>query len=133
MRLAKPLPRAALKLAKRRQAQKDDRAVKATIRAFHGHRCAVCRKRGSLEVHEQKRRGAGGVVSLENSYPVCVLPTGACHDLLQSRHIEAEMADGAEAFDARRPLKFTMGQRVADLVFPSGQIPAHVHVIPEGV
>jgi hypothetical protein len=130
--LSKPLPRAALKLEKRRLSRKDDRAIKAEIRAYHGHRCKVCRKRGNLEVHEEKRRGAGGLVSLVNSYPVCVLPTGACHDLLQSRHIEAEMADGSETFDARKPLRFVMGQRVADIVFPSGRIPEHVTVIPEG-
>lgn len=130
---SKPLPSAVSKIQQQRAELRDDRRTKAEIRALHGHRCAVCRRKGSLEVHEEKRRGAGGLVSLQNSYPACVPPTGACHRLLQTRHVLAEMADGAEVFDAQRPLRFLMPQRVADVVFPNGQIPAHVHVVPEGV
>jgi hypothetical protein len=128
----KPLPRAVRKLQAARADVRDDRKVKAEIRAFHGHRCCVCLKKGSLEVHEEKRRGAGGPVSLRNSYTACVLPTGACHHLLQYRHIYAERVDGEEPFDATMPLRFTMSRSVADAVFPSGHVPRHVHVLPEG-
>src|SRR5438876_19155 len=113
----KPLPRAAEKLLKDREARVDDRASKHAIRVYHGFRCCVCLKKGTIEVHEQHRRGAGGVVSLSNSFLACAPPTGACHRLLQVRDIEAEMRDGSPIFDARNPLKFSMGQRIADIVF----------------
>jgi hypothetical protein len=128
----KPLPRAVQKIKAHKDERKDDRVRKHVIRAFHEFRCSVCGKKGSIEVHEEKRRGAGGEVTLVNSYLACVPPTGACHALLQDRFIYAEMADGSEDFDARKPMRFSMSQRVADAVFPQGRIPAHCHVIPEG-
>ena len=128
----KPLPRAVEKVRQAKADQKDDRVRKHVIREFHNFRCCVCGKKGSIEVHEEKRRGAGGEVSLKNSYLACVPKTGACHRLLQDRFIYAEMADGSDQFDATKPLRFTMSQRVADAVFPHGQLPKHVHVIPEG-
>jgi hypothetical protein len=123
----KPLPRRLVKLAEKRQAQKDDRAIKADVRARDKFRCRVTGSREALDVHEEKRRGAGGKVSLQNSYTV----TRVAHDLLQSRHIVAEQ-DG-ETFDANLPIRFVTSQKVADLLFPSGRIPPQVHVIPEGV
>jgi hypothetical protein len=124
---SKPLPRSALKFAAKRQAQRDDRAIKAQIKARDQYRCRVTGSRDVLDVHEEKRRGAGGKVSLANSYTV----TRVAHDLLQSRHIVAEQ-DG-ETFDANLPIRFVTSQKVADLLFPSGRIPPQVHVIPEGV
>lgn len=130
MMFPKPLPRAVEKVKAHKADQKDDRVRKHVVRTYHGFRCCVCGKKGSIEVHEEKRRGAGGEVSLQNSYLACVPPTGACHALLQNRHICAE-TDGPE-FDATRNLRFSMSQRVADAVFPHGQLPKHVHVIPDG-
>ena len=133
MMFPKPLPRAVEKVQNHREDRKYDRVNKHAIRVYHAFRCSVCGKKGAIEVHEEKRRGAGGVVSLSNSYLACVPPTGACHRLLQTRAIQAEMLDGSDVFDARKPILFTMSQRVADVVFPRGPIPKHVHVLREGV
>src|SRR5690606_24714483 len=123
----KPLPRSLRKLAAKRDAAKAEREVKAAVKARDGFRCRVCLRKGPVDCHEEKRRGAGGNVSLANSYAVCRI----CHDLLQSRHIAAEQ--DRELFDASQPIRFLTTRQVADLVWPSGNIPAHVHVIPEGV
>lgn len=129
----KPLPRAVAKARKARMESNDDRKSKAEIRAFHGHRCTCCLRKGSLEVHEEKRRGAGGIVSLQNSYLACVPPTGACHALLQRRFISCERKDSQEPFDAREPLLFTMSARVLNEAFPGWTPLPHWHVIPEGI
>ena len=124
----KPLPRSLLRRADLRAKQRDDEAIKAQVRARDKHRCRVCGRK-PVDVHEEKRRGAGGSVSLVNSFAA----DRACHDLLQGRHMYAEMADGSEKFDANRNLRFVTSQRVADLLWANGQIPKHVHVLPEGV
>jgi len=126
----KPLPRAVEKVQTAKQELRDDRASRHEVRVYHGFRCNVCLRKGAIEVHERKRRGAGGLVSLKNSFLACVPPTGACHRLLQVREIQDEMADGSEDFDARKPIRFVMSQRVADVVFPHGRIPTHIHVQP---
>jgi hypothetical protein len=129
----KPLPRATSKVARVKRAVSEDKKAKAEIREFHGQRCTCCQRKGYLEVHEEKRRGAGGVVSLQNSYLACVPPTGSCHALLQQRHIYAERKDGREPFDATKPLRFTMSRRVLNQVFGGWTPLKHWHVLPDGL
>lgn len=123
----KPLPRSLLRRADLRAKQRYDESIKAQVRARDKHKCRVCGRK-PVDVHEEKRRGAGGSISLVNSYAA----DRACHDLLQYRHMYAEMADGSDKFDANKPLRFVTSQKVADLLWANGQVPSHVHVVPGG-
>ena len=118
----KPMPKLLDKRQEQREARRVDRVLKADIKARDGHKCRCCGRRDHLEVHERKTRGAGGVVSRQNSLTVCA----ACHRLAQQYRIliEGQTCDGK--------LTFSMSQRIADAVFPHGQIPPQVHIIPEG-
>jgi hypothetical protein len=125
----KPLPH---KVAQRDHRRKDAAAeerARGNVRQ-HGHyRCRVC-GRPTKVVHEEKRRGAGGRVSLENSYLACdVGDGGICHPLLQNRFIAAVMADGSEAFDARKELIFEMPERIAKRVFDDRTRPPHIRIL----
>lgn len=125
----KPLPRQVAKRAKNRQRVRDDDRARNEVRRHWKFRCRVCGRRTGI-VHEHKRRGAGGVVSLQNSFLACDVPNdGICHPLLQGRHIMPVMADGSEVFDAREPLIFEMPESVAALVFEDNPIPPHVRIV----
>jgi hypothetical protein len=99
--------------------------MKAEIKARDKYRCRCCDRKDSLDVHERRPRSIGGEVDRYNSLTLCRL----CHQLAQQYRltIEGECWDSCEG-----PLLFTMSQKIADLVFPSGRIPRQVHVIPEG-
>lgn len=81
-------------------------------------------------MHENKRRGAGGQVSLENSFQACdVLDGGLCHPLLGTRRIEPVMANGAEEFDANEDLVFEMTAATAQRVFGDRYRPVRVRLV----
>lgn len=81
-------------------------------------------------MHEHKTRGAGGRVSLPNSFCACDAGDGGlCHPLLQRDDILPVMADGSEAFNATEALEFEMTDRVAAKVFPDGRILARVRIV----
>lgn len=127
--LEKPLPHKVTKRADQRQASRDDNEARKEIRALDGHRCRVCGRKTNV-VHEQKRRGAGGKVSPDNSYLACdVIDGGVCHPLLQRYRIYARMASGAEEFNAREDLVFEMTQKIAELVFERRALTAHVRIV----
>lgn len=128
----KPLPRAVKKRqAKRDAAAADERARKA-VRAHWHYRCRVCGRRTSV-VHEEKRRGAGGAVSLANSYLACdVDDNGVYHPLLQQYRIYAVMASDRDTpFDASEDLVFEMSEAIATIVFERRPRPAHVRIVQE--
>ncbi len=124
----KPLPRAVEVLRKRdRDAGAEERA-RGKVRKRDQYRCRVC-WRPTKVVHEDKRRGAGGKVSLQNSFCACdVLDGGLCHPLLQGYRIDPVMASGAEAFNATEDLVFEMTELIAALVFKDRPRPAHVRI-----
>jgi hypothetical protein len=123
------LPHAITRRRRQRQETREDRRARDEIRQLDQFRCRVCGRRTSV-VHEEKRRGAGGPVSPENSYLACDLDTGGvCHPLLQNRHIYAVMANGADAFDAREDLVFEMTEKVAAIAFEGRERPAHVRIV----
>lgn len=125
----KPLPH---KVTKRKQQRGDkvaDDKARKEVRAHWRYRCRVCNRRTSV-VHENKRRGAGGPVNLQNSFLACDLDDGGiCHVLLQRRFIEPVMVNGAEEFDAREELMFEMTEKVAELVFEKRPRPPHVRIV----
>jgi len=123
--MPKPLPKALDRRQAIRDAQKADRAIKAEIRARDGYECRCCERgrAAMLEVHERKTRGAGGSVSNANSLTLCRV----CHRLAQQYRIQIEGAT------CEGRLQFSMAQRIADAVFPSGSIPPHVQIIKDGV
>jgi len=128
----KPLPRAVDKRAKRRTAAAADQRARKAVREHWRYRCRVCGRRTSV-VHEQKRRGAGGLVSLQNSYLACSVDDGGvCHDLLQLYRIVAVMASDRDApFDASEDLVFEMPEAIAELVFENRPRPAHVRIVQD--
>jgi hypothetical protein len=124
----KPLPRSLARRVAIRQELMDDRKAKALVKVLDQYTCRCCGKKDGVDCHEHQRRGSGGFVTPTNSYCLCRV----CHDLIGPRLIGVEMADGSEPFDARQPLLFTMPDRIARLLFPTGQIPPQVHVLPAG-
>lgn len=117
------------RLARRKRASAAEERMRGEIRRRDGYRCRVC-GRPTKVVHEEKRRGAGGLVSQENSYCACdVLDGGVCHPLLQTRRIYAVMASGAEDFDAREDLVFEMSEGIAERAFEGRPRPAHVRIV----
>lgn len=124
----KPLPRAYTKLLRQRQDRREVEAIKREIRARDHHECRCCNRRNPLEVHEHKRRGAGGDVSLVNSFTLC----RACHSLIQTRHIQVEMADGLTTFDANFPLRFLVPKDIAKTLLPV-YVPAQVTVVDDEI
>lgn len=125
----KPLPRAIEKLRKQKTTSRDDERARNKVRAHWREKCRVCGRRTRV-VHEEKRRGAGGPVSLANSYLACdVINGGACHPLLQNRFIYARMANGADEFDAQEDLVFEMTEKIAVIVFDKRARPAHVRIV----
>jgi hypothetical protein len=112
-----------------RQSAVEERRAREAVRRSDARRCRVCYRR-SASVHEEKRRGAGGRVTLANSFVACeVSDGGGCHPLLQARLIRAVMADGSEEFNARGSLEFEMTKAIANRVFPGGVCPAHVRIV----
>jgi hypothetical protein len=116
----KPLPKALEKRQEKREAVRDDRNIKAAIKARDHYACRCCGAKKGLDVHERKTRGSGGVVSRANSLTLC----RPCHQLAHGGFIQIE---GRSCDDA---LLFTMSQRIANAVFPYGRIPLRVHVTP---
>ena len=66
-----------------RQTSGEIRAAKAAVKSRDGDICRRCGIDYGLDVHELKRRGAGGRVSTENSVTLC----RRCHRLIQDRLI----------------------------------------------
>jgi len=123
----KPLPRKVQKRSKRRVEKRDDEAARKKVREYWGFKCCVCKRKTST-VHEEKRRGAGGEVSLRNSYLACdEIDGGVCHPLLQSRDIYAVCP--GEIFDARKIERFEMTKAIAALVFERRARPASVRIV----
>lgn len=94
-----------------RQTESEIRKVKATVRCRDGHACRCCGKgtydEHALDVHELKRRGAGGKVSRENSVTLC----RRCHDLVGARLIRV-IGDNCD-----EELLFEMKQRLFSSLF----------------
>ena len=130
----KPTPHILTKLLKQRQNRRQVEAVKRQVRARDHFMCRCCNRKDQLDTHEHKRRGAGGEVSLENSFTACRI----CHSLIQSRHIEviARSAyvvglDAQEAFfNANEPIQFLVPKAIADVLF-SRYIPSQVTVLED--
>ena len=125
MRVPKPTPHILTKMLRQRQDRREDEAIKREIRVRDHHTCRCCNRDGR-EVHEHKRRGAGGVVSLTNSMTLCKV----CHSLIGDRYIQVEMADGLKTFDANFPLRFLVPKDIAKTLLPK-YIPAQVTVIDD--
>lgn len=129
-------PRAATR-QHRREADRQfraEQALKQQIRADADDQCAVCGVL-ALEAHEIRPKSLGGVVSRENTIPVCTPPYGLCHALLQRHEILAENVEplpGALWPDATRPLFFLMAARIARKVFGDRPLPATVRVAAKG-
>ena len=123
-------PRRAIdKVAKKRQAKRDDKRDRDEVRQRDRYRCRLCGRRTST-VHEDKRRGAGGTVSLKNSLLLCdAYEGGLCHPLTGTRWITPVMANGAEEFDANGDLVFEMTEATAKKVFEHRARPAHVRIV----
>ncbi len=83
--ILKPLPRSLLKRQQAREALRDDRKAKAEVKAADGYRCRCCGSKDGVDCHEHKRRGAGGAITLANSYALCRV----CHDLMTRRDKQA--------------------------------------------
>jgi hypothetical protein len=125
----KPLPRQVDRRHKHRHDHRADEAARREVRKHWKFRCRICGRKTSV-VHEHKRRGAGGEVSLQNSYLACDESDGGlCHPLAQSRHIQPVMVNCADVFDAREDLVFEMTAKVAQLVFERRSLPAHVRIV----
>ena len=125
----KPLPRAVDRRQQKRDDEREDRRARIEVRKHGRYRCRVSGRKTSV-VHEEKRRGAGGRVSLENSYLACDVDDGGlCHPLLQRRLMYAVMANGSEHFDAREDLVFEMTEKIAQLAFEHRPRPAHVRIV----
>ncbi len=124
----KPLPHKVTKRAKNRADLKADEAARQEVRKEDRYRCRVCERKTHV-VHEHKRRGAGGVVSLQNSFLACdEIDGGVCHPLLQSRHITPICP--VDPFDAREDLVFEMTEKVAAIVFERRTRTDQVRILP---
>lgn len=127
----KELPQAVDRRKRKRDSDRDEDLARKQVREYWHYRCRVCGRRTSV-VHEEKRRGAGGVVSLRNSYLACdVVDGGVCHPLLQTYRIWAVMENGSDTFDARKPLVFEMSEAIAKLVFEGRPRPPHIRITEE--
>jgi hypothetical protein len=125
--MPKPLPRAIGRRVKSRMDAFEDERRRNEVRVLHGRRCLVCGRKTNV-VHEHKRRGAGGEVSLTNSFLACdEADGGVCHPLLGTRHIMPICP--VEPFDAREPLLFEMTEDVAKLVFERRSLPSHIRLV----
>ncbi len=127
--IPKPLPHAVDKRQQKQDDRRAEEAVRREVRRLDQHRCRVCGRRSNC-VHEDLPRGAGGAVSLENSFVACFLPDGGlCHTLLQRHQITPVMADGSEPFNARAELLFEMTERIAEIAFEHRPRPAHIRIL----
>lgn len=126
------------KLDKRRdkaQEVRDEIAIKRAIKEQAHWKCIVCGRRAT-DGHEVKPKSYGGLVCPENTIPVCAAPLGVCHELLQRWIVLVENVNpikGALWPDCTKPLRFIVPAKHRDLIFPHGNIPKHVFVVPEGV
>lgn len=124
-------PRRALdKAAKARQTRAANEKARQAVRSRDRYTCRLCGRKTSV-VHEHKRRGAGGKVTLQNSFCLCSGEnSGLCHDLVGTRWVYPVMVDGAEIFDASRAIVFHLSRSTATRIFgASGSIPAHVLIV----
>jgi hypothetical protein len=123
----KPLPYAVTRLKKEKRTAADDERARTKIRKLDSYTCRVCGRR-TMVVHEHKRRGAGGVVSAENSFCACdVLDGGLCHPLLQARSIHPVCP--VDPFNAREALVFEMTRKIADEAFHDRPVTPHVRIV----
>lgn len=122
------------KLQKRRdktQELRDEIAIKRAIKEKAHWKCIVCRRR-CLDGHEVRPKSLGGIVCEANTIPACRI----CHELMQHGIVLVENVtpvEGALWPDCTQPLRFIVPAKVRDLIFPHGNIPASVFVVPEGV
>lgn len=124
-------PRRALdKATSASQRRAADQAARQAVRARDRYLCRLCGRKTRV-VHEHKRRGAGGKVTLQNSFCLCSVEDGGlCHDLVGMRWVYPVMVDGAEIFDASRAIMFHLSRSTATRIFgASGSIPAHVLIV----
>lgn len=124
-------PRRALnKVAKARQTRAADEQARKAVRYRDHYTCRLCGRKTSV-VHEHKRRGAGGKVTLQNSFCLCSVEDGGlCHDLVGTRWVYPVMVDGAETFDASRVIVFHLSRSTATRIFGTlRSIPSHVLIV----
>lgn len=126
----KPLPQRVARFKKRLEKDRAVQRIKTRVRKRDSYTCRVC-GRATFVVHEHQPRGAGGKVSLQNSFCSCDVPDGGlCHVLLQRHRITPVLARGRELpFDANESLVFEMTEEIAAMVFRSRRRPAHVTVL----
>jgi hypothetical protein len=126
----KPLPH---KVTKVRQGKVDkvaDEQAREEIRILYKRRCQVCGRKTNT-VHEHKRRGAGGIVCVENSFTACdLIDGGMCHPLLQARQIVplVDREPLVEGDDVRATTGFRMNTPVHKLVFAHRAQPTHIDI-----
>jgi len=81
----KPLPRILERKAKVNASAREEKRIKAAVKARDGGCCRVCGKRGE-SVHEIDPKGMGGsktAVRLDNCITVCGDGVRGCHGRLQ--------------------------------------------------
>ena len=126
----KPLPRKVEKLLKQKAEKRDDGKERDEIRKFYKRRCCVCGRKTNT-VHENKRRGAGGLVDLSNSFLACdIVDGGVCHPLLQARQIEplVNRVPLTLGGDVRAITGFRMNSRTHRLAFSHRSTPTHIEI-----
>lgn len=129
------LPRALDKRRDKARELRDEIAIKRAIKEQAHWKCVVCGRR-CTEGHEVRPKSLGGEVAPHNTIPVCAAPRGVCHQLLQHWIVLVENVEpipGALWPDCTKPLRFIVPAKHQDLIFPHGNIPAHVFIVPEGV
>lgn len=124
------VPHKVKKLLRGKVDKRQDEKDRDVIRDWYKRRCFVCGRK-STTVHEHKRRGAGGVVSLTNSFVGCdVSEGGMCHPLLQARQIVPLV--GSEPLeiggDVRTITGFRMTEKTHRLVFSHRSVPSHIEI-----
>lgn len=121
----KPLPRVFDKRQAKAEERRSLRAAYAEADRLAGHRCECCGRKSDLEHHHVIPRSLGGTHVVSNIAVLCRY----CHALVQRHYADMERTPAGSPTRWR----FSMSAKSADLIFSQRPIPAHVHVIPEGV
>lgn len=100
-----------------RQSASEARRMRAIVKCRDHHQCRCCGLPAPLDVHELKRRGAGGWVTRENSVTLC----RRCHILVGDRIVNVT-GDNCD-----EPLTFSMSKSVFLQIFYSW---AHMEYLP---
>ena len=126
------LPHSLSKRRDKAQELRDEIAIKRAIKEKAHWKCIVCVFRRATDGHEVQARSLGGRVCPENTVPACRI----CHTLMQHGIVLVENVtpiDGALWPDCTQPLRFIVPAKVRDVIFPHGNVPTHIFVVPEGV